>query len=409
MNSLFLRSLNPAKVFSLAGGTELCVCGNVTPEAFDMYLGYLGTLTSLKPCAANTIGPLRAHTYRILGGGLLHVTYTETDASLRILHDPLCGALRDLPPQSAAAGERICQPALSVMPLNFSQQNPIDSNGMSFVLLLEDGSFVIWDGGYPRDAENLYCYLYDHSPFPDHRIIISAWILTHSHIDHYGCFKIFTRMFSEQVTVRYFLLNPPDAGEGVLVARGYEPFLTNEFPELLTRYPNARAVRVHAGQRAVFAGAEIEVLQTYEDILPLQMDYLNEASVVTRLKIGGQTALFCADSEIKGDRRLILLGSALKSDFLQVPHHAYSGGTPELWDAVDPKYIFWTTSHETLFPRFLPAWRNGLYTGLFTRDGIRGTWACDGWIKEIPMPLENIKEVRYKTYPEIADIEVQRG
>lgn len=137
----------------------------------------------------------------------------------------------------------------------------------------------------------------------------------------------------------------------------------------------------------------------------MQMDYLNEASVVTRLKVGGQTVLFCADCEMKGDNQLILLGDALKSDFLQVSHHAYSGGSPELWDAVDPEYLFWTTSYETLFPRLLPSWRHGLYTGLLTRDGIKGTWACDGWIKEFPMPLGSAKEVRYKTCPDIADVE----
>lgn len=405
MNSLFLKSLNPEKSFSLAEDTELCVCEKVTPEAYDAYLGYLGSLLSLKESASNTVGSLRARTYRISGGGILHVTHNAGDGRLRILHDPLGGVLRDLPPQGAAISHKICQPVLSVMPLNFSQQNPIDCNGMGFVLLLEDGSFLIWDGGYAIDAERLYAYLWKSSPFPDHRIVISAWILTHSHGDHCGCFNAFTRLFAEQVTVRCFLLNPPVAGEGVIGQRACDSFLTETFPALLSRYPNARAVRVHAGQRAIFSGAEVEILQTYEDILPAQMDWLNEASVVTRLKVGGQTVLFCADCEMKGDNQLILLGDALKSDFLQVSHHAYSGGSPELWDAVDPGYLFWTTSYETLFPRLLPSWRHGLYTGLLTRDGIKGTWACDGWIKEFPMPLGSAKEVRYKTCPDIADVE----
>lgn len=407
MNSLYLKPLNPEKTFSLADGIELCVCEDFAPAAFDAYLAYLGTLTNLRVSATNVIGPLRAHTYRIAGGGILHITYTETDASLRILHDPLVGALRALPPQSAAISGRICQPVLAVTPLNYTRQNPIDSNGMSFVLRLEDGSFIIWDGGYAIDAESLYCYLWDSSPFPDHRIVISAWILTHSHGDHYNCFSAFTRLFSDRVTVRCFLLNPPKAGEGVLT-NGYEPFLTEEFPKIPERYPNSRAVRVHAGQRAVFPGAEIEILQTYEDVLPMQMDYLNEASVVTRLKLGGQSVLFCADCELKGDRRLIRLGSALKSDFLQVAHHAYSGGSHELWDAVDPSFVFWTTSYETLFPRLLPSWRNGLYTDLFTRKGLKGSWACDGRIKEFPMPLDSVKSVRYRTYPEIAEIETRQ-
>ncbi|HBF15463.1 MAG TPA: hypothetical protein DDW30_07265 [Clostridiales bacterium] len=405
MNSLFLKSLNPTKIYALAEGTELCVCEKVTHEAYAAYLGHLGTISSLRESAANTVGPLRARTYRIAGGGILHVTHHAADGTLRVLHDPLGGVLRDLPPQGAAITHKICEPVLTVMPLDYTRQNPIDSNGMSFVLRLEDGSFIIWDGGYAVDAERLYAYLWKSSPFPDHRIIISAWILTHSHADHYGCFNAFTRLFAERAEVRCFLLNPPEMGEGVLGSRGYDSFLTEKFPALLSRYPNARAVRVHAGQRASFSGAEIDILQTYEDILPTPMDWLNETSVVTRLKLGGQTVLFCADCELKGDRQLILLGDALKSDFLQVSHHAFSGGTPELWDAVAPSYLFWTTSHETLFPRLLSAWRHGLYARLLTREGIKGSFVCDGRVKEITLPLTDPKAVNYRYAPEIGEVE----
>lgn len=79
MNSLFLKSLNPEKSFSLAEDTELCVCEKVTSEAYDAYLGYLGSLSSLKESASNTVGSLRARTYRISGGGILHVTHNAGD------------------------------------------------------------------------------------------------------------------------------------------------------------------------------------------------------------------------------------------------------------------------------------------------------------------------------------------
>ncbi len=397
MNASFLKSLNPEKTFALAENTELSVCQNITQKAFETYTDYLGTLTDLQICGSNAIGPLTAKTYKVADGGILHVTYNSADESLRILFDPLHGVLCNLPPKALENSPKICQPVLSVIPLDYTKQSPLDCNGMSYVLRLEDGTFVIWDGGYSADAERLYRYLSESSPLPEHQVVISAWIFTHSHLDHYGCFDAFTEKFADRVQVENFILNPLVNGEGVIRENRNDAFLTEKFPKLLRCYPNARAVRVHAGQRIEFAGAEIEILQTYEDILPEQMDWLNEASVVTRLKIAGQTALFCADCELRGDKRLILLGDALKSDFLQVAHHAFSGGTNELWDAVDPSYIFFTTSHETLLQRLLPSWRHGLYTNLFTRDSIKGVWAGDGHVKEFPLPFESDKDLQYRT------------
>jgi hypothetical protein len=37
--------------------------------------------------------------------------------------------------------------------------------------------------------------------------------------------------------------------------------------------------------------------------------------------------------------------STLKSDFMQVNHHGYSGATVKLYDCVSPSYTLWTTSN----------------------------------------------------------------
>jgi hypothetical protein len=52
-----------------------------------------------------------------------------------------------------------------------------------------------------------------------------------------------------------------------------------------------------------------------------------------------------ADSDEDVSSRLVdIYGNTLKSDFMQVNHHGYSGATCELYDHVSPAYTLWTTS-----------------------------------------------------------------
>lgn len=59
--------------------------------------------------------------------------------------------------------------------------------GLSYVVRLLDGRFIIFDGGweFEPDADNLMKSLSDQSPYE--KPIIAAWIMTHPHIDHYRC------------------------------------------------------------------------------------------------------------------------------------------------------------------------------------------------------------------------------
>lgn len=409
MNIKYLKNLTPERCFSLAGGAELAYIADVTPEAFRSYRKGLETLDILQEYARNTVGESEFYTYRIRSGGILHVSYTGADGSLRVAEDPMPPPLDGLLSQQVLPRRRICDPMLAVLPLDYTHRDRTDGNGMGYAALLEDGTWLIWDGGYPCDAENLFAYLYARSPLPGHRVVISAWILTHSHFDHYGCFRSFTRLYADRVQVRYFLLNPPEKNDAIINSETVDPFLTVDFPELLSRYPGACAVRARAGQRLVLHGAELEILQTFEDVLPRGMNWLNEASMVTRLHIAGQSVLFTADCEIQGDAALILLGDGLQSDILQVAHHAYSGGSSALWDAVNPKLLLFSTNYETLTRRLLPTWQRGLYTSLYRREGILDAIASDGAVKEIPFPLDDRRQIRYCSMPDPVETEEQRA
>lgn len=404
MNTKYLKTLTPDRCFRLAGGAELACFSDLSPDAFRAYRDSLDAEPSLRLYAENAIGESLFRTYRT-DRGILHVSYTGADRSLRVTEDPMAAPFDGLLPQSVLSRRKLCEPMLCVLPLDYTHRDMSDGNGMSYAVLLEDGTWVILDGGYPCDAESLFAYLYDRSPLPDHRIVISAWILTHAHYDHYGCFRSFTRLYADHVQVRYFLLNPPEKDDAIIAEGVVDPFLTSDFPEMLKHYAGARAVRVRSGQTMALHGAKLEFLQTFEDVLPRRMNWLNEASVVTRLYIAGQTILFTADCEIAGDEQLILLGGGLRSNFLQVPHHAYSGGGPALWDAVSPEWLLFSTNYDTLTRRLLPTWQGGIYTALLAHPGIKGFYASDGAVKEIPLPLENRHQIRFCTLPDAVAVE----
>ena len=80
----------------------------------------------------------------------------------------------------------------------------LDSSGMCYVIHLSDGTFIIIDGG---EADELGAGIYDFNSraLKDHLMrvtggekpIISAWFITHFHLDH---IDLATRFIKEQNT-----------------------------------------------------------------------------------------------------------------------------------------------------------------------------------------------------------------
>ena len=89
----------------------------------------------------------------------------------------------------------------------------------------------------------------------------------------------------------------------------------------------------------------IEAFFTHEDIYPQMIDGMNATSLITKVHLGGQTFMFLADDEGQSDYILPKMYSkAWKSDFVQVTHHGYSGGSDELYDLISPEYAMWPTA-----------------------------------------------------------------
>ena len=73
------------------------------------------------------------------------------------------------------------------------------SSGMSYVVQLNDGRFILIDGGenFDVDGERLYRYLVDKSQ--DENPVIACWLFTHGHKDHIFLAAEFMEVYKEKI------------------------------------------------------------------------------------------------------------------------------------------------------------------------------------------------------------------
>ena len=285
--------------------------------------------------------------------GLIHIKHSAHDNSAKILYDPLC---ENVYKPSEKDCERVTKTVLSVLPLDYSHREITDANGMAFVITLEDGRFIIIDGGYgeyvsggekkaSQDAYLLYEYLRCENKSTDGKIKIAAWIITHPHEDHYGAFVKFSELYAKDVSVEYFIYNH---GDPSTYSKQYpaDQFLAEKMPKIIAScYKDSKVIKPHEGQILSFCDTEITVLHTHESCIPHFEPAPNDTSLVLRLTRNGKSVLFMADCDESVSALLVKnYGDFLKSDVLQINHHGYSGMTKELFDAVNPSYTIWTTS-----------------------------------------------------------------
>ena len=194
------------------------------------------------------------------------------------------------------------------------------TNGMSYVLQLTDGSYVIWDGGWAGDATELYQLLKRNAPSGSvpH---IRFWIFTHLHGDHSNCFLEFADSYGEAVTLDYIGINIPalcSDNEGTSI------YTNGKMKAALRKLKTAQTVKLHTGMLLSLPGADIEVLLTHEDlgVNNIVSGYRNDQSVVTRIIAKTDKVLLPGDAQtIAGDYMVARYGDYLQSDYVQVAHH----------------------------------------------------------------------------------------
>lgn len=213
-------------------------------------------------------------------------------------------------------------------------QLPLEDFGMSYVIHLSDGRFVIIDGGwdFEPDARRLYAHLKRNCT--TEKPVIAAWIMTHPHSDHFHCYITFMDLFAKDVVIEKYLLTFPEHDDTSHYPKLIKKDKRFEDSSAFTNIPkmfahmvqsNAPIYSPHTGQQYRIGDAVFHILGSMDDTIHISDD-LNDCSLVIRMELGSQVILWSADAHFSALRLAEKYGHYLKADILQVPHHGFRAG-----------------------------------------------------------------------------------
>ncbi len=212
----------------------------------------------------------------------------------------------------------------------------------SFIVTTEDEKVIVIDGGFAQDAENLLSYLRELTGrnIPH----INAWILTHPHVDHIACFVEIVKNHWNEITLEQVMYNFPSVQYCSREAAhdGY-CHVIESFMQLLPVFAD-RVITTYGFDHYDIGQAHIEVL--YSPNCEIQVNYINNASLIFMLTLAGKRILFTGDAGIEEGRQCLTLYDGtdkLKADYVQMAHHGQHGVEKCFYDAVLPSACLWCT------------------------------------------------------------------
>jgi beta-lactamase superfamily II metal-dependent hydrolase len=218
---------------------------------------------------------------------------------------------------------------------------------MGYIVQLTDGSFILYDGGYPESADEILAFLQSHSG--GKKPVIRAWVMTHFHGDHTGAFKrLANRDKAEELfTLEYVIYSSLPAGNpGIEEGEADNGARLESLRQAVSHFPNAKLVYAHTGMQFSFCNLSMEILYAPESLfknLRIPEDF-NNSSILSRLKDEKGSVLFTGDLGDLGVRLATrLYGAALSSDMVQMSHHGMNG-TLSFYEEVKASTLWYPTS-----------------------------------------------------------------
>lgn len=228
-----------------------------------------------------------------------------------------------------------------------SASTPSDQfgNGMSIVYRLSDGSLFVFDGGGPNVKHMLYKCLKDISG--GGKIKVAAWVMTHTHGDHYGAmYDLLNGIYKYDFEIQEFWYNrATNTSDGT----GSGVHLERLFNELAVGDTQIRVLEY--GQTYTLDGGRVSAkvlctpVNVADKIGKVEGADENTNSLVMMLTIGGKRILMTGDAnKVAWDFMVSQHNKSeeysLKCDYLQMPHHAVqAAGTTAGYNAANPSYV----------------------------------------------------------------------
>ena len=269
----------------------------------------------------------------------VHVYYSECSNEIRIITDPLwlpypknnnSADINYADSNHANQGWKTC---LYQFELDYRN---VDC-GMCYIIRTETGNFFIIDSGHMNSVNDhirLHDFLRQLVP-ENEKICIKGWFFSHAHQDHIAKFMDFIEAGFDDYTIEKLYYNFPS----LEFAPGHEEWNKEDnetiklFNQLIEKHSELKVCKLHCGNHFFIDNIEFEVLGTHEDIYPLSVARFNDTSTVLMVSVDDCKILFPGDANNKMSYLLVSrYADLLKSDILQLSHHGFSGGTPELYE-----------------------------------------------------------------------------
>ena len=259
------------------------------------------------------------------------------------------------------------------------------NGGMSYIVQLADGRFIVIDGGVNDNSSRLRMLNYMRQKTNAEKPVIACWMITHLDGDHFDNAFEFLRTFRTRVEVQGFAYTfpkredfeilPGDSADTQNYKIGALSVYDSRLPKWETvknLYPDAEYWDMKAGDKKTFADVNIHVLITANERLPESVHTHNLRSAAWKMTFTQGTETedddksFMVFGDCSGNERsqymLDTYGeSVLKSDVMQVIHHGLAGGHTMLYLAVAPSICLWPQNEERFLGRY-DSNGNGTYT-----------------------------------------------
>ena len=351
-----------SSIHDLDDGHQMAIVSNVQKQEFNAYRDLL-TSEGYTLYMENEMNGNLFYTYTNASGVMMHIYWLEyyEEARIIVAQDPVLPLLEN-------AGEKICTPLLHQLEALDTDKS---DGGMGFIIRLEDGRFLIFDGGHDNadSRVDIYDFLKANAPDPEN-IVIAAWYLSHAHGDHTGAFEGFVRSYCNDatITLQSVLFNPCDTAEQMQNTTSASP----DVEAALKRYcPDVPVIKPMTGQKLTFSGTTIEIMYTMSDFMPnvitMESDWEKKGTFNGDYNVQTMVCIVDIDSTAdKGDRMFMMgdttviacnemcsrYGSYLKCDIVQVSHHGLgqpkgqslprrNNSTKEIYELVDADIALW--------------------------------------------------------------------
>ena len=320
---------------------------------------------------------------------ILTAFYSANDEIARVFVEPATAS--NTVPTTAEQYDTVSGYVPKLFQVGTNNADDPDVHGECYMILLADGSFVVFDGGYDdkasasntykrQNARRIYEIIKEYTP-AGKTPTIAAWVITHAHTDHIGAFVAFEKMeLNDIVKVESIIWNLPSD-------EMYDDLSdASDYPSKLTAYRKCaqnyvdngtKLYKAHAGQIFSVRNVDLQIVFSPELRAHENMKNFNSSSIVTRVVVYDasrsqelDTVMITGDMYgVVGTLIAKLYGEAMQSNLVQMPHHgAYKDDNGDLWKNVLANYILWPVSEGGIEARWNITYGEWVKTNLLNND-----------------------------------------